>query len=78
MYDSITERFFRAPGPMTKLFERILSFNKQQIYDHSTLNKCLNCTLKCLSFLKGFFQVTNKLGFILLKIIHLIFFKELF
>ena len=52
--DSITERFFRAPGPRTKYFERIfLSFNKlyknvdaQSLVYYVTTSLCVYLTLK--------------------------------
>ena len=33
MYDSITERFFRTPGPRTKLFERFFCRSINNIVD---------------------------------------------
>ena len=33
VYDSITERFFRAQGPKTKLFERFLLLYPLKIYN---------------------------------------------
>ena len=44
VYDSITERFFLAPGPGTKYFERFFSINKQFIYVYNVCT-CTICSI---------------------------------